>query len=210
MVHGRNEYVITATGAEYFIEAYTTPPQLVICGGGHVSRALASLAKPLEFRLFITDDREEFANQNRFPEADIVVNDKPEDALPTLPINPNTFIVVATRGHRYDNTALLAAAKTSAKYVGLMGSKRKTILIYEDLMRSELTKDRIKEIRSPIGLDIRARTPEEIAISIMSEILMFRLGGTGSPMKLDDSQLERIEKKVAATPEKPFGQPINL
>ncbi|MEC7884200.1 MAG: XdhC family protein, partial [Chloroflexota bacterium] len=210
MVHGRNEYVVTATGAEYFIEAYTTPPQLVICGGGHVSRALASLAKPLEFRLFITDDREEFANQNRFPEADIVVNDKPEDALPTLPINPNTFIVVATRGHRYDNTALLAAAKTSAKYVGLMGSKRKTILIYEDLMRSELTKDRIKEIRSPIGLDIRARTPEEIAISIMSEILMFRLGGTGSPMKLDDSQLERIEKKVAATPEKPFGQPINL
>ena len=210
MVHGRNEYVVTPTGAEYFIEAYTTPPQLVICGGGHVSRALASLAKPLEFRLFITDDREEFANQNRFPEADIVVNDKPEDALPTLPINPNTFIVVATRGHRYDNTALLAAAKTSAKYVGLMGSKRKTILIYEDLMRSELTKDRIKEIRSPIGLDIRARTPEEIAISIMSEILMFRLGGTGSPMKLDDSQLERIEKKVAATPEKPFGQPINL
>ena len=210
MVHGRNEYVITATGAEYFIEAYTTPPQLVICGGGHVSRALASLAKPLEFRLFITDDREEFANQNRFPEADIVVNEKPEDALPNLPINPNTFIVVATRGHRYDNTALLAAAKTSAKYVGLMGSKRKTILIYEDLMRGELSLERIREIRSPIGLDIRARTPEEIAISIMSEILMFRLGGSGSPMKLDDSQLERIEKKVAETPNQASGQPINL
>ena len=210
MVHGRNEYVITANGAEYFIEAYTTPPQLVICGGGHVSRALASLAKPLEFRLFITDDREEFANQNRFPEADIVVNEKPEDALPNLPINPNTFIVVATRGHRYDNTALLAAAKTSAKYVGLMGSKRKTILIYEDLMRGELSLERIREIRSPIGLDIRARTPEEIAISIMSEILMFRLGGSGSPMKLDDSQLERIEKKVAETPNQPSGQPINL
>ena len=170
MVHGRNEYVTTVTGAEYFIEAYTTPPQLVICGGGHVSRALASLAKPLEFRLFITDDREEFANQTRFPEADIVVNEKPEEALPTLPINPNTFIVVATRGHRYDNTALLAAAKTPAKYVGLMGSKRKTILIYEDLMRGELTLERIREIRSPIGLDNRARTPEEIAISLMSEI----------------------------------------
>ena len=210
MVHGRNEYVTTAMGAEYFIEAYTTPPQLVICGGGHVSRALASLAKPLEFRLFITDDREEFANQTRFPEADIVVNEKPEEALPTLPINPNTFIVVATRGHRYDNTALLAAAKTSAKYVGLMGSKRKTILIYEDLMRGELSLERIREIRSPIGLDIRARTPEEIAISIMSEILMFRFGGSGSPMKLDDSQLERIEKKVAETPNQPSGQPINL
>ena len=197
MIHGRNEYVMTVSGAEYFIEAYTTPPQLVICGGGHVSRALASLAKPLEFRLFITDDREEFANEDRFPEADIIVSEKPEDALPNLPINPNTFIVVATRGHRYDNTALLAAAKTPARYVGLMGSKRKTILIYEDLMRSDLSLDRIREIRSPIGLDIKARTPEEIAISIMSEVLMFRLGGSGLPMKLDEKQLERIKKKIS-------------
>ncbi len=197
MIHGRNEYVMTASGAEYFVEAYTTPPQLVICGGGHVSRALASLAKPLEFRLFITDDREEFANEERFPEADIVVSEKPENALPNLPINPNTFIVVATRGHRYDNTALLAAAKTPARSVGLMGSKRKTILIYEDLMRSDLSLDRIREIRSPIGLDIKARTPEEIAISIMSEVLMFRLGGSGLPMKLDEKQLERIKKKIS-------------
>ena len=197
MIHGRNEYVMTASGAEYFVEAYTTPPQLVICGGGHVSRALASLAKPLEFRLFITDDREEFANEERFPEADIVVSEKPENALPNLPINPNTFIVVATRGHRYDNTALLAAAKTPARYVGLMGSKRKTILIYEDLMRSDLSLDRIREIRSPIGLDIKARTPEEIAISIMSEVLMFRLGGSGLPMKLNEKQLDRIKKKIS-------------
>ena len=196
MIHGRNEYVTTKSGTEYFIEAYTTPPQLVICGGGHVARALASLAKPLEFRLFITDDREEFANDDRFPEADIIISETPEQALPQLPINPNTFIVVATRGHRYDNVALLAAAKTSAKYVGLMGSKRKTILIYEDLIRGGLEYDRLNEIRSPIGLDIRARTPEEIAISIMSEILMFRLGGSGTPMKLDKKQIDRIKVKV--------------
>ena len=208
MIHGRNEYVMTASGAEYFIEAYTTPPQLVICGGGHVSRALASLAKPLEFRLFITDDREEFANEDRFPEADIIVSEKPEDALPNLPINPNTFIVVATRGHRYDNTALLAAAKTPARYVGLMGSKRKTILIYEDLMKSDLSLDRISEIRSPIGLDIKARTPEEIAISIMSEMLMFRLGGSGLPMKLDEKQLDRINKKISEEDSKSKVTPI--
>ena len=208
MIHGRNEYVMTASGAEYFIEAYTTPPQLVICGGGHVSRALASLAKPLEFRLFITDDREEFANEDRFPEADIIVSEKPEDALPNLPINPNTFIVVATRGHRFDNTALLAAAKTPARYVGLMGSKRKTILIYEDLMRSDLSLDRIREIRSPIGLDIKARTPEEIAISIMSEMLMFRLGGSGLPMKLDEKQLDRIKKKISEEDSKSKVTPI--
>jgi xanthine dehydrogenase accessory factor len=196
MAHGRNEYVVTDSGAEYFIEAYTTPPQLVICGGGHVSKAIAPFAKTLGFRLFITDDREEFANEERFPEADIVVALKPEEALPTLPINANTFIVVATRGHRSDNVALEAAARTPARYVGLMGSRRKTILIYEDLMRMGLPMERIREIRSPIGLDIRARTPEEIAVSIIAEVLMFRLGGTGQPMKLEDWRVDRIREKV--------------
>ena len=196
MAHGRSEYVISENGAEYFIEAYTTPPQLVICGGGHVSKAIAPLAKSLGFRLFITDDREEFANDERFPEADMVVPLKPEDALPRLPINPNTFIVVATRGHRYDNAALEAAAKTPARYVGLLGSKRKTILIYEDLIRAGLPTERIKAIRSPIGLDIHARTPEEIAVSIMAEVLMCQLGGTGRPMKLEENRIDRIEAKV--------------
>ena len=121
---------------------------------------------------------------------------RPEEALPTLPINANTFIVVATRGHRFDNVALEAAARTPAKYVGLMGSRRKTILIYEDLMRSGLPMERIREIRSPIGLDIRGRTPEEIAVSIVAEMLMFRLGGTGEPMKLEDWRIDRIRSKV--------------
>ncbi len=196
MAMGRNEYVITDEGAEYFIEAYTTPPQLVICGGGHVSRALASHAKPLGFRLFITDDREEFANVQRFPDADIVVSKKPEDAMKELPINANTFIVVATRGHRFDNVALAAAADTPARYVGLMGSRRKTILIYEDLVRMGIDEERLREIRSPIGLDIHARTPEEIAVSIVGEILMYRLGGTGQAMKLEQHRIDRIIAKV--------------
>ena len=198
MIHGKSDYVVTDGGAEYFIEAYTTPPQLVICGGGHVSKAIAPLAKPLGFRLFITDDREEFANAERFPEADMVVALTPEKALAQLPINPNTFIVIATRGHKYDHVALDAAAKTPARYVGLMGSRRKTILIYEELARSDLPVERIKEIRSPIGLDIRARTPEEIAVSIMGEILMFRLGGSGLPMTLDETRIDRIVEKVQA------------
>ena len=196
MVHGKNDYVVAASGAEYFVEAYTTPPQLVICGGGHVSKAISTHAKTLGFRLFITDDRAEFANEERFPEADMVVANKPEEALTELPINPNTFIIVATRGHRFDNVALAAAANTPARYVGLMGSRRKTILIYEDLVRMGVPTDRISEIRSPIGLDIHARTPEEIAVSIMAEVLMFRLGGTGHPMKLDQRQIDRIVQKV--------------
>ena len=196
MVHGNNQYVVADDGTEYFIEAYTTPPQLVLCGGGHVSKAIAPLAKSLGFRIFITDDREEFASKERFPEADRIVAEKPEDAIAELPINPNTFIVIATRGHRYDNVALEAAARTSAQYVGLLGSRRKTILIYEDLLSSGVPVERIKEVRSPVGLDINARTPEEIAVSIMSEILMFRLGGTGQPMKLDEHRIDRIEAKL--------------
>ncbi len=196
MAMGRNEYAIAEDGTEYFIEAYTTPPQLVICGGGHVSFALAAHAKPLGFRLFITDDREEFANPERFSDADIIIAKKPEDALDELPINANTFIVVATRGHRFDNVALAAAAATPARYVGLMGSKRKTILIYEDLVRMGIDEERLRSIRSPIGLDIRARTPEEIAVSIMGEILMYRLGGTGLPMKLEQRRIDRIIAKV--------------
>ncbi len=198
MAMGKNEHVKTRDGAEYFLEAYTTPPQIVLCGGGHVSKAIAPLAKNLGFRVFITDDREEFANPERFPEADIIIPKKPEDAIPELPINANTFVVIATRGHRYDNVALEAAANTSARYVGLLGSKRKTILIYEDLLRGGMSLERVRELRSPIGLDISARTPEEIAVSVISEILMFRLGGTGQSMKLEEKILQRIVNKVDA------------
>ena len=197
MVHGKSDYVVSADGAEYFVEAYTTPPQMVLCGGGHVSKAIAPLAKTLGFRVFVTDDREEFANEERFPEAEMLVALKPEEALSELPINPNTFIIIATRGHRYDNAALEAAARTPAKYVGLLGSRRKTILIYEDLLRSSIPMERVKEIRSPVGLDIHARTPDEIALSIMAEVLMFRLGGTGTPMKLEEWRVDRIGEKAA-------------
>ena len=198
MVHGKNEFVTMRDGPEFFVEAYTTPPQMVLCGGGHVSKAIAPLAATLGFRVFVTDDRQEFANSDRFPEADIIVAEQPESALPQLPINANTFIIIATRGHRYDNVALEAAAMTPAKYVGLLGSKRKTILIYEDLIRTGLPIERIREIRSPVGLDVRGRTPEEIAVSIMAEVLMFRLGGTGQPMKIEDWRIDRIREKVEA------------
>lgn len=196
MAHGKTEYVVADNGAEYFIEAYTTPPQLAVCGGGHIAKALAPLAKKLGFRVFITDDRPEFANKERFPEADIVIAARPEEALPQLPVNANTFIVVATRGHRFDDVALEAAARTQARYVGLVGSKRKTILIYENLVRRGIPLERIKAVRSPIGLDIHARTPDEIAVSIMAEILMFRLGGTGQPMKLEEWRIDRLVEKV--------------
>ena len=201
MALGKNDYVVTDSGVEYYIEAYTTPPTLVVAGGGHVSKALAPVAKSVGFRLFILDDREEFANKDRFPEADIVQVGDYESGLESLPINANSFIVIATRGHRYDDAALASALKTPASYVGLLGSKRKTILIYEALLNRGFSLDDIRRTRSPIGLDIGARTPEEIAISVMGEILMFRLGGGGGVLKLDERLIQAAVRKAAKAQE---------
>ena len=199
MALGKSKYVVTEDGAEYFIEAYTTPPTLVVAGGGHISKALAPLATMLGFRLFVVDDRPQFANKERFPEAEEVVVASYEEGITQLPINANTFIVVATRGHNYDDVALEAAVRTSASYVGLVGSKRKAILIYEQLFKHGISLEKVEAIHSPVGLDIGGRTPEEIAISIMAEILAFRFGGTGQTMKLEDHRILKIRDKVQAS-----------
>ena len=199
MAMGKQEYVTHPSGVEYFVEAYTTPPRLILAGGGHVSKAIAPIAASVGFKISVIDDRPEFANAERFPEADQVYNEDFVDALNRLPINANTFIVIATRGHRYDAVATEAAAQSKASYVALLGSKRKTILVYESLIERGMSMDRVCELRSPTGLDIQARTPEEIAVSIVAEMLMFRLGGDGRPMKLEERHLQRIQSKSAAT-----------
>jgi len=196
MAYGNNKYVRSETGAEYFVEGYTTPPRIILCGGGHVSRAIYTFAVNLGFNLTVIDDREEFANNTRFPLGDVVVAENSAEGFRSVEINKNTFIVIATRGHRYDHVSLEAALNTSASYIGLLGSKRKTILIYEELLSKGVSIDRIKDVRAPIGLDINARTPEEIAISIMAEILMIRNGGGGNEMKLDSNLLEKTSDKA--------------
>ena len=199
MALGKQEYVKTDSGTEYFLEAYTTPPRLILAGGGHVSKAIAPVAASVGFNLTVIDDRPEFSDAERFPEADQVYTEDFVSALSRLPINANTFIVIATRGHRYDDVALEAAARTKAGYVALLGSRRKVILIYEALLERGISQERIAELRAPSGLNIRARTPEEIAVSIVAEMLMFRLGGDGTPMKLEQRHLERIQAKAAST-----------
>ena len=194
--YGQCEHVLTSDGTELFVEAYTSPASVVLMGGGHIAKSVASLAKVLEFRLFILDDRKEFANKERFPEAEEVAVADYAHGLDSFPITKNTAIIVATRGHNFDDLALEAAARSPAGYVGMVGSQRKTILIYEELLKRGVPLERIRKIRSPIGLDIYARTPDEIAISIMAELVQFRLGGTGQAMKLPEKQVTRIYNKV--------------
>lgn len=198
MAMGKNDYITADSGAEFFIEAYTTPPTLVLAGGGHVSKAISGIAKTLGFRIFIIDDREEFANPDRFPEAEQTVVSDYGSAFEKLPIGTNSFIVIATRGHRYDASATAAAMRTPASYVGLLGSRRKTILIFEELFAEGFTMEQVQSVRSPIGLSISARTPEEIALSIMAEIVAFRLGGDGGTLKLDDRLVQKAAKKGLA------------
>jgi len=197
MAMGKNDYISSESGGEYYIEAYTTPPTLVLAGGGHVSKAISNIASTLGFRIFVIDDRDEFSNAERFPEAEQTVVSDYGSAFEKLPIGTNSFIVIATRGHRYDASATASAMRTPASYVGLLGSKRKTILIFEELFAEGLSMEQIQSVRSPIGLNISARTPEEIALSIMSEIVGFRLGGDGGTLKLDQRLIDKAAEKAA-------------
>ncbi|MGA0275640.1 MAG: XdhC family protein [Dehalococcoidia bacterium] len=197
MAMGKNSYITTDTGAEFFIEAYTTPPTLVLAGGGHVSKAISNIAKTLGFKIIVIDDREEFSNPDRFPEADQTIVGDYGSSFSNLKIGTNSFVVIATRGHRHDASATAAAMRTPASYVGLLGSKRKTILIFEELFLEGFSMEEVQSVRSPIGLDISARTPEEIALSIMAEIVGFRLGGHGGTLKLDQRLIDKAHEKAS-------------
>ena len=196
---GTNEHLMTDDGTELYVEGFTTPPTLVLMGGGHVAKATYDLALLLRYRIYVVDDRPEFANAERFPGAeDTVVVPDYARGLDQVPINANTFIVIATRGHWFDDLALEAAIRTPAKYVGLMGSTRKTILIYQRLAGLGIPVEKLRQVHAPIGLDIGALTPEEIAVSIMSEIVMFRHGASGGPMIMDDRYFDRAVGRAAA------------
>ena len=193
---GNTESISTDDGTEIFVEGFTTPPTLVMVGGGHVGKATADLAHFLGYRVYVVDDRPEFSNDDRFPYAEQTIVTPYEYWSDLLSINVNTFVVVATRGHRYDDMALESALKTRARYIGLLGSRRKTLMIYRRLLEQGVTKERIREVYAPIGLNIGALTPEEIAVSIMSEVIMVRRGGDGGKMTMGDWYIDRAASIV--------------
>ena len=188
---GATESFSTDTGAEVFVEGFTTPPTLVMVGGGHVGKATADLAHSLGYRVFVVDDRPEFANEERFPHAEQTVVTPYDKWSDQLSLNLNSFVVVATRGHRFDDMALESALDTKARYIGLLGSRRKTMMIYRRLIEQGIPVDRLRQVHAPVGLDIGALTPEELAVSIMSEIIMIRRGGKGGAMGMDDWFIQR-------------------
>ena len=196
MPMGRTERFETDAGDEVFVVGYTAPPTLLLIGGGHVNLATARIAETLGFRVMVADDREEYANAERFPMAEQLHVGPYAGAMAQFDVTPNTAIVVASRGHQFDDVALESAARTDAGYVGLIGSTRKTILIYESMLKNGISPERLKEIHAPVGLDLGGRDPAEIAVSIMAEILAWRHGKTGGTLTMDAAQIDRLAAKI--------------
>jgi xanthine dehydrogenase accessory factor len=154
-----------------YIEPVLPVPHVVILGAGHVGKALAGLAKFGGFRATVVDDRREYANPEHVPEAtDLIVKDF-GSAFEDLSVGEETFVVVATRGHNHDLDAVKAALRTGAGYIGLLGSRRKKALLFKALRESGIDQEDVDRVITPVGLDIGSRTPEEIGISIMAQII---------------------------------------
>jgi len=149
-------------------------PTVYIFGGGHVSEQLAPLVKKVYFKVVVIDDREMFANRERFPEADEVVVTEFERCFDQLNVDDSSYIVIVTRGHLYDGFVLEQAIKTNARYIGMIGSKKKIMTLYQNLTKKGISKEALNHVHAPIGLEINSDTPEEIAVSIVAELIKVR------------------------------------
>ncbi len=169
-------------------------PKLVIAGAGHVAAALAGIAAGIDFRVTVIDDRADYAVSDRFPNATCVVGEIDAE-LRRLVVDPFTYITIVTRGHRHDAQSLAAVVNSSAAYIGLIGSKRKISTIFKSLAASGVSTDKLARVHAPIGFEIGAVTPAEIAVSIAAELISRRRGiGDRAvvPMKMSDEQLSRL------------------
>ncbi len=159
---------------EVFIEPVLPISTLYIFGAGHVAFSLYKVARMAGFDVVITDDRETYANRERFPDARDIYADEYETVMSQLAPNDTSYIVIVTRGHRDDMRVLRWAAETPARYIGMIGSQRKTISIYKELEKEGIAAEKLARVYAPVGIDIGAITPEEIAISIVAELIARR------------------------------------
>lgn len=159
---------------EILIEPFFPKPRLIVLGGGHIAKPLVELGYRVGFSVTVIDDRPSFANTSRFPEASRVICESFENCFEKISIGKSDFVVIVTRGHRHDETCLRQTLECNPAYIGMIGSKRRAKGIMEKLKGEGYSPEQIDKVNSPIGLDIGAVTPEEIAISIIAEVISFR------------------------------------
>jgi xanthine dehydrogenase accessory factor len=185
---------------EVFIESLRPEPRLLIAGSGHVGQALARLVAPLGWRVALLDDRSEFAREASLPAGiDVAVGEMPGLLLDRRP-DAATWIVIATRGHRTDEDVLRAALAGPTAYVGMIGSPSKVRNIFSKLLASGVSPDDVARVHAPIGLDLGAQTPGEIALSIAAEMLMIRSGASGTPLRQQVMPLVEAQAAAAKRP----------
>ncbi|HET6361946.1 MAG TPA: XdhC family protein [Gemmatimonadota bacterium] len=190
-----------AGGIELYVERWVPPADLVIVGAGHVAQPLALVGSMLDFRVTVLDDRPEFATRDRFPGADRVLVADFADPLAGIEVGPRTSLVLVTRGHRHDYDCLrqLARRGVQPRYLGMIGSRRRVRAAFEQLAAEGVSADWLARVHAPLGLDIGAETPAEIAIAVAAEIVLVARGGSGRPLS-ERAQVLRHVRALAVAP----------
>jgi xanthine dehydrogenase accessory factor len=183
---------------EVFVEPIEPQPRAVIFGGGHISKSLAGVASLCGFHTTVVDDRESFANRERFPTADEVFAGAYEELIPKLRLHADSYLIIVTRGHRDDMRVLRLLAETPARYLAMIGSKRKVIGVLRELEKEGVPRDRFERLHAPMGLDIGAVTPEEIAVSVAAEMIAVRRRAASSWSALSKSIVGSEDLKALA------------
>ncbi len=172
--------------ARVLFERIEPEPRVVVCGAGHVGAQLARLARLVNYRTTLIDDRADFVARERFPDHDIELVAAADWREATRQVigasGRGVYVAVVTRGHNEDEECLRAVVESRPDYVGLIGSKRRTNIVLQRLREEGVAEERLREIRAPIGLDIAAVSPEEVALAILAEMICVRRGGTGAPL----------------------------
>lgn len=169
--------------AEVMVQLFEAPARLVVIGGGHVGLAVATIGDFVGFEVTVLDDREEFANKERFPMAVAIHNGDTSEALAGMTFGPQDYVVLVSRGHKQDEDALRAVVGRGAGYVGMIGSRRRTATVIQHLAEEGYEPAALERVSTPVGIDLGAETPEEIALSILAEVVMLRRGGGGGRMR---------------------------
>ncbi|CAG0994394.1 putative xanthine dehydrogenase subunit A [Anaerolineales bacterium] len=176
---------------EVFVEPILPDPLVVIIGAGHVGRAIVHLAKWLGFRVIVSDDRAELCNPETTPEADAYYPVRMSELPNHIKFDRRTFLILTTRGSNVDVDGLAPLLDLPAAYIGVIGSKRRWASTVKGLKAQGVSEEKLTKVHSPIGLELHAETPEEIAVSIMAEVLMIRDKGTGKQMKAGEAVISR-------------------
>lgn len=193
---GGGVVALPGTGLELYVERFRPPPELVVVGAGHIAVPLASIGSLLGWRVTVLDDRSDFARRERFPGADRVIVADFDRPFEGIRVGPRTRIVLVTRGHRYDYDCLKALAAMGAEpaYVGMIGSRRRVRAAFEALAAEGFDAAWLGRVHAPIGLDVEAQTPAEIAIAVAAEMILAERGGTGRPLR----EVEDVVRYVKA------------